>query len=93
MNNEEKFHELSFYTLAQPRNYFIHQHIVDAYAGQTVDATTKPIKIIFALIGLYLYLEKDFTGRAVQLYHMKMAKNKILCQLLFCLKKEGKLQF
>jgi ribosomal protein L4 len=75
--HEEAFHELSYYTLAQPREYFIHQHSVDAYAAQTADETTKPIKLIFALVGLYLYIEKGFSGREVQLFHMKMAKRKV----------------
>ena len=73
----EKFHELSFYTLAHPdKSYFIHQHIVDAYLAQTADASTKPIGLIFALAGLYLFLEKNYSGRQVQLAHMKMAENK-----------------
>jgi hypothetical protein len=73
----EKFHELSFNTLAHPdKAYFIHQHIVDAFTAQTANEQTKPIGLIFALIGLYLFLEKGFTGRQVQLAHMKMAENK-----------------
>ncbi|MEM6685513.1 MAG: DUF5946 family protein [Bacteroidota bacterium] len=77
MNNNQAFHQLSFYTLAQPRDYFIHQHCVDAYAAQMADKSTKPIAIVFGLVGLYLYLEKDYTGREVQLFHMKMAKHKL----------------
>ncbi|MEM6720158.1 MAG: DUF5946 family protein [Bacteroidota bacterium] len=77
MNNDEAFHQLSYYTFAQPRAYFIHQHVVDAYAVQEADETTKPIKIVFGLVGLYLYLEKGFSGKEVQLFHMKMAKRKI----------------
>ena len=70
---QEKYFELSYYTLAHRDPRFIHQHIVDAYAAQTADNTTKPIKISFALIGLYLYLERNFTGRQVQLAHMTLA--------------------
>jgi len=77
MNNDAAFHELSFYSLAQPRAYFIHQHVVDAYAVQVADEATKLIKIVFGLVGLYLYLEKGYSGREVQLFHMKMAKRKI----------------
>jgi hypothetical protein len=74
---EELFHELSFYTLEHPvKSYFIHQHIVDAYSLQLADQNTKPISIIFSLAGLYLYLEKNYSGRQVQLAHMKMARNK-----------------
>ncbi len=77
MTSQEQFHELSFYTLSLQDKYFIHQHIVDAYAAQTADINTKPIKIIFSLVGLYLFIEKKYTGREVQLAHMQMAKNKI----------------
>jgi hypothetical protein len=81
MNNhmdkrEEQYYELSFYTLAHPDMSFIHQHLVDAYAAQTADETTKSISIAFSLVGLYLYVERGFTGRQVQQFHMKMAKNK-----------------
>ncbi len=72
-----KFHELSYYTLDHPdKLYFIHQHSVDAYYAQTADAKTKPIAITFSLIGLYLYLERNYTGRQVQLAHMKLSQNK-----------------
>ncbi len=75
MNTE--IDELSFYSLSHPDAvYFIHQHVVDAYKAQTADENTKPIGLIFSLIGLYLYLEKNYTGRQVQLAHMKLANNK-----------------
>ena len=70
------FHELCYYTLAHGDPSFIHQHVVDAYAAQTVDEHDKPIKLAFALAGLYLHLEKGYTGRQVQLAHMKMARRK-----------------
>ncbi len=76
-SSDDEFYELSYYTLAHSdREYFIHQHIVDAYAAQTAGSESKVIKVIFALAGLYLYLEKGYTGREVQLVHMKMVKNK-----------------
>jgi hypothetical protein len=75
-SQEDIFHELSYYTTSHPSPSFIHQHVVDAFAAQTADEDTKPIKITFALLGLYLFLEKDFTGRQVQLTHMKIAKVK-----------------
>ncbi len=75
--SQDQFHELTFYTLAHSNpGYFIHQHAVDAIAAQTADETTKPIKITFALIGLYLFLEKGFTGKEVQRAHVKMSQNK-----------------
>lgn len=76
MSAEALFHELAFYTLAHGDPAFIHQHVVDAYAAQNADCVTKPITITFALIGLYLYLEHGFTGRQVQLAHMRMARHR-----------------
>jgi len=76
MNAGESYYALSYYTLTHPGSSFIHQHIVDAYTAQTADASTKPISLVFALAGLYLYIEKNFTGKQVQQAHMQMAKNK-----------------
>jgi hypothetical protein len=70
----EAYNELTYYTLSHRDPSFIHQEIVDAYAAQTADNDTKPIKITFALIGLYLYVEKGFTGKQVQNAHMQLAK-------------------
>lgn len=78
MNEElqEKFYELSYYTMAHPDPAFIHQHIVDAFTAQTADENTKPIGITFSLIGLCLYLEKNYTGKQVQLAHMSLVRHK-----------------
>lgn len=72
------FHQLSFYTLAQAQHdpRFIHQHIVDAHAAQTATEETKPVTLIFALAGLYLFLEKNYTGKEVQQFHQHMAEHK-----------------
>jgi hypothetical protein len=70
---QEQFDELSFYTLAHGDPQFIHQNAVDAFAAQLADETTKPIKIIFALVGLYLTLEHGYTGKQVQRTHMQLA--------------------
>lgn len=76
-DTQEAFHILCFYTLAHPdRDYFIHQHVVDAFHAQTATDHSKPISILYSLIGLYLFLEKGFTGKEVQLAHMQLAKNK-----------------
>lgn len=73
----EEFNELSFYSISHPdQAYFIHQHVVDAYQAQVSNSETKSIAIIFALLGLYLYLEQGYTGKEVQLMHVKIAKNK-----------------
>jgi hypothetical protein len=72
-----EFNELLFYTLGHPdKEYFIHQHGVDAFQAQTADEGTKPIGLVFSLIGLYLFLEKGYTGKEVQRAHMKMAEHK-----------------
>ena len=76
MPPDDLFHELTYYTLAHPDPFFIHQNVVDAYAAQHADSTTKPIAITFALIGLYLCIEHGFTGRQAQLAHMKMARHR-----------------
>ena len=68
--------ELSAYTLTRGDAAFIHQHVVDAGTAQAATAETKPIAIAFALAGLYLHVEKGFTGRDVQLAHMKMARQR-----------------
>lgn len=37
---------------------------------------SRPISTVFGLIGLHLALEKGYTGRQVQLAHMKIAKRR-----------------
>lgn len=73
---QDAFDELRGYTLAHGDPSFIHQHVVDAFAAQNADEDDKPIKLTFALVGLYLHLEKGFSGREVQLAHMKIARRK-----------------
>ena len=73
---QDKFHELCFYTLAHRDPAFIHQHVVDAFAAQQADRDTKPIKVAFALFGLCLHLEKGFSGKEVQRAHMQLAKRR-----------------
>jgi hypothetical protein len=74
--DEELYNDLAYYTLAHPDPAFIHQLLVDAYTAQRADATTKPIAITFALIGLYLVVEKNFTGKQVQRVHMQLARSR-----------------
>lgn len=68
------YHTLSYYTLSLGDFYFIHQLAVDAYAAQHYGPRVKPIGITFALVGLYLVNERDYTGRQVQRVHMALAK-------------------
>jgi len=74
--NEELFHELAFYTLALGDAEFRHQHAVDAYAAQHADEESKPIALAFGLAGLYLHLEKGYTGKQVQEAHMAMSQRR-----------------
>jgi uncharacterized protein DUF5946 len=78
MTLEDACSELCCYTLTRGDPTFIHQHVVDAMAAQHADEHTKPIKLTFALAGLYLHIEKQFTGRQVQRTHMKLAQQKRL---------------
>jgi Family of unknown function (DUF5946) len=66
--------ELSYYTLALGDRAFIHQHLVDAYGAQHVRPSGSTIGAAFALAGLYLAVERGFTGRQVQKMHMQMAR-------------------
>jgi hypothetical protein len=75
-SDQNLFDELTFYTLSHRDPRFIHQHVVDAYAAQLADEQTKPIKLVFSLVGLYLFLEKGFTGRQVQQMHMRLARRR-----------------
>jgi hypothetical protein len=47
--------------------------VVDAFAAQTARAGDKPIRLTFALVGLYLQIEKGYSGRQVQLAHTQLA--------------------
>lgn len=76
MNKQDLYNELAVYTLAHPSPNFIHQHIVDAFAAQYANEKTKWITIYFALIGLYLYVEKSYTGKEIQLEHIRLSNKK-----------------
>jgi hypothetical protein len=75
-SQQEAYDQLRFYTLAHGDPSFIHQHVVDAFTAQNADAQTKPIALIFSLIGLYLYIEKQYSGREIQRVHMHLARGK-----------------
>ncbi len=88
-SEQEIYNELACYTLSLADPEFIHQHIVDAFGAQRADENTKPIGIMFALAGLYLYLEKNYTGRQVQLAHTQMAKKRKKWPMLELPEKRG----
>ncbi|HVT98820.1 MAG TPA: DUF5946 family protein [Acidobacteriaceae bacterium] len=75
-SEQELFDELSFYTLAHGDPAFIHENAADAWRAQQANETTKPMAVVFAVMGLYLYIEKGFTGKQVQRAHMRMARGR-----------------
>jgi hypothetical protein len=76
MTTVDAYTDLCCYTLALGDPSFLHQHVVDAFAAQNADEHTKPMKLTFALVGLYLHVEKQFSGRRVQQMHMDLARKK-----------------
>ncbi len=78
ISEQDAYHELCAYTLAHALEdpSFIHQQVVDAYAAQRAAGESKPIAVTFALVGLYLHVERGFSGRQVQLAHMRLAREK-----------------
>ncbi len=86
---QEQYNELSYYTISHPSPSFIHQHIVDAYAAQYADENTRPITLAFALIGLYLFIERNYSGKEVQKAHMQLAKKRKQCPVFDQPKQRG----
>ena len=74
LSPQDAYNELAYYTLSHQDPAFIHQNLVDAFTAQNANEKTKPIAVAFALIGLYLHLEKGYTGKQVQRAHMQLAK-------------------
>ncbi len=72
----QAYDELCAYTLSHGDPAFLHQHVVDAWAAQNATPAGKPIAITMALTGLYLHVERGFSGREVQLAHMRLARRK-----------------
>jgi hypothetical protein len=68
------FDEVYVYSMGRPG--FILQHVVDAFAVQTFNNESKPIALVFGLLGLYLHVEKQFSGRQVQKVHMQLGRTK-----------------
>ncbi len=89
--DQDAYNELCYYTLPLGDPAFIHQHVVDAFAAQTWSENDKPIKLTFALVGLFLYTEKQFTGRQVQLAHMQLAREKQLWPVLVLPTRRGEI--
>ena len=73
MQEQALYHELALYTLAHRSPRFIHQHVVDAFSAQQADEHTKWITLYFALVGLYLFVEKQYTGKQIQEEHIRLS--------------------
>ena len=68
----DPYDELYVYTMG--RRNFILQHVVDASTAQNArPVNPPPMGVVFALVGLYLHVEKSFSGRHVQHAHRIMA--------------------
>jgi hypothetical protein len=68
------YEEVYVYTMGRPG--FILQYVVDAFAVQTANNESKPMGVVFGLVGLYLHVEKQFSGRQVQRVHMELGSRK-----------------
>jgi hypothetical protein len=75
-SEHDLYDELCAYTLSRGDATFIHQHVVDAFGAQYATAESKPIGVAFSLAGLYLHVERGFTGRQVQRAHMQLSRRK-----------------
>jgi Family of unknown function (DUF5946) len=68
------YDEVYAYTMGRPG--FILQHVVDAFAVQTANDRSKPIGVVFGLVGLYLRVEKQFSGHRVQKAHIQLGRRR-----------------
>ena len=68
--------ELWAYTLGRGDAAFVHQHAVDALGAQCANGQTTPMQLTFALVGLYLHVERGYTGRQVQRVHAALARRR-----------------
>ena len=68
------YDEVYAYTMGRPD--FILQHVVDAFGAQTATREAKPTRVVFSLVGLYLHVEKKFSGRQVQQAHVELGRRK-----------------
>lgn len=75
-SQQDLYAQLATYTLTHGDPAFVHQYVVDAFAAQSASEHTKPITLAFALVGLYLHVERHFSGRQVQRVHTLLARGK-----------------
>jgi hypothetical protein len=55
---QQAYEALQYYTLSLADARFLHQHVVDAWSAQNATIDGKSIALTFALIGLYLHVER-----------------------------------
>jgi hypothetical protein len=70
------YDRLYVYSGSRGRETFILQLVTDAHCAQFATETTKPIAIVFALIGLFLHVERHYSGLEVQRVHMRLGRQK-----------------
>lgn len=86
------YNELSYYSLThRDKDYFVHQHIVDAYSASHPSKEDKAVKLAFALIGLCLFVNYGYTGRQIQQAHMELAKTRKVWPLFKSPEKKSKI--
>jgi hypothetical protein len=71
------YHEVSAYFIMNPDITFRTQHAVDAFGAQHSGRKVKTIRTAFSLIGLYLVVEHEYSGKQAQMAHMELAKRNI----------------
>jgi hypothetical protein len=76
MIEQQAHDELQVYLIERADPRFTIQHVVDTWAAQHATPETKPIQLAFALVGLYLHVERSATGRYVQRVHMQLGRRK-----------------
>ena len=79
---QQAYSDLQCYTISMQDPGFIHQHVVDTYAAQHSGGSTRAITVALGLIGLYLALENGYTGKQVQVAHMRIARTKKVWPIL-----------
>ncbi|HUP78608.1 MAG TPA: DUF5946 family protein [Pirellula sp.] len=52
------------------------EYVVAACGAQEASPQDKPIRLVSSLIGLYLHVERGFSGREIQLAYMKLGRRK-----------------
>lgn len=72
--NRAAYDEVYVYTMDRPG--FILQHVVDAFAVQNANPEGPWIGVVFGLVGLYLHVERQFSGPQVQDVHKKLGHTK-----------------